>query len=94
MKKNELLETLTREDFTPSTYSLDGGEPDEAMCLCNEQGRWYVYYSERGLQTGKVGFDTEDAACDYFLKKMRSDPIARRGWTSGFPLPPFRRPPD
>jgi hypothetical protein len=89
MKANELKNILIREGFRRSTYSLEGGEPDEALCLSNEEGRWIVYYSERGLQTGRVDFDSEDAACDYFLEKMWSDPTTRRGWKSGFPLPPW-----
>ena len=94
MKKAELKEIWDREDFNPARYSLEGGEPDETMCLSQEQGRWYVYYSERGVQTGKVGFDAEDEACQYFLQRIRSDPMMRRGWTSRFSLPPFRKPAD
>ena len=30
-------------------------------------GGWSVYYSERGVRTGEVHFDTEQEACDYLL---------------------------
>jgi hypothetical protein len=86
MNRDELKHILEREKFRPNTYSLAGGEPDEALCLSLEDGRWYVYYSERGMQTGKVGFDSESEACAYFLEKMRSDPTTKAGWSSGFSI--------
>lgn len=84
MKRDELKQILMREQFKPNTYSLSGGEPSEALCLSFENGRWYVYYSERGLQTDKTRFDSESDACLYFLEKMRADPTTRIGWDSGF----------
>lgn len=87
MNKEDLQKILVQEDYKPSTYSLTGGEPDEALCLSFDDGQWHVYYSERGLQTGKVSFGSESEACEYFLKKMRSDPTTKRGWNSGFRTP-------
>jgi hypothetical protein len=94
MTKAELQDTLNREYFDPAHYSLDGGERDDTVCLAYERDKWYVYYTERGLQSGKVEFDTEDEACRYFLKEVRSDPMMRLGWTSKYILPPFKKPED
>ena len=78
MKKNELERRLQYEKIPAQFYSLTGGLPNEALCLNNENGKWEVYYSERGVKTGLKTFETEDEACDYFynditevLKNMR-----------------------
>jgi hypothetical protein len=84
MNRDDLKQILVQENFRPNTYSLNGGEPEEALCLSPEDGRWYVYYSERGMQTDRKGFDGESDACEYFLQKMRADPTTRSGWHSGF----------
>ncbi len=84
MNREELKQVLVDERFRPNTYSLSGGEPDEALCRSFEEGRWYGYYSERGMQTDRVGFSSESEACKYFLEKMRADPTTRSDWNSGF----------
>ena len=86
MNKNELQAVLASESFKDSAYSLEPGEVDEALCLRQEAGQWSVYYSERGLQTGKQVFSNESEACLYFLNEMRSDPTTKLGWQSGFNL--------
>lgn len=79
MNTSELKAALGN-DFDPRAYSLEAGfiPPDEALCLRQEGGAWVVYYSERGLQTGKHAFGTESEACEYFLKTMVSDPTTRK----------------
>lgn len=34
---------------------------------------WMMYYSERGLSGPVMYFQSEDEACDYFLKKIKED---------------------
>ncbi|MBX3433468.1 MAG: hypothetical protein KF847_09120 [Pirellulales bacterium] len=77
MNKNELREILKREGFDPDSYDLDGGLLPEKYTLSEEAGVWSVYYSERGLQTGKRTFATEGEACEYFLDEMRDDPTTK-----------------
>ena len=77
MNMQELAKLLRDERFNPQTYSLDGGLPFERYCLCGSGGAWQVYYSERGEKTGLRTFDSEAAACDYFLKWIREDPVTR-----------------
>lgn len=84
MNRDDLKQILEREKFKLKTYSLHGGQPDEALCLSFEDGRWYVYYSERGMQTDKRDFYNESEACEYLLKRIRADPTTRRSWNSGF----------
>ncbi len=87
MKRAELASLLDREGFRENSYSLTESESDEALCLRYDQGHWYVFYAERGLQTGKTKFGSEEDACHYFLKVMRADPTTRKSWHSGFSMP-------
>lgn len=65
MKKNELKNILEKEKISKSIYSLNGGLPNEKLCLAFENDKWIVYYSERGIRTGVVEFTMEADACDY-----------------------------
>ena len=76
---------LGQEGVKDSAYSLVASnfDPDEALCLRQEGHEWVVYYSERGLLTGKRAFPTEVEACLYVLETLRSDPTVNVGWHSG-----------
>jgi len=54
-------------------YALDGGSPDEALCLQPGQGGWIVFYSERGGRTGERWFETEHEACDFMANRLLGD---------------------
>ncbi len=86
MNKEELQKILIEEKFNPRSYSLEDEQKDEALCLRLEDDRWCVYYSERGLQSGKQYFANEESACEYFLDEMRSDPTTKADWKSGFSM--------
>jgi hypothetical protein len=88
MNVQELAEILRNEGFRESAYSLHATfvQPDEALCLRNEDGAWQVFYSERGLKTGKIDFSSEAEACMHLLAQMRADPTTKQGWRSGFSL--------
>jgi len=84
MKIEELKLILSSEGFREDSYSFEDKHPDEALCLRQDDTQWLVFYTERGLQTGKTLFTTEDEACRHFLDKMRADPTTRVDWKSGF----------
>ena len=86
MNKEELQKILANEGFNSKTYSFSEAIVDEALCLRKEGDGWCVLYSERGLETGKVFFQTESEACIHFLSEMRSDPTTRSSWRSGWSL--------
>jgi hypothetical protein len=86
MNRQNLALILNQENFRKGTYSLTR-EVDEAFCLTFESGKWYVFYSERGLQSGQTKFNSESEACEYFLQKMRADPTTKCSWNSGFRAP-------
>jgi hypothetical protein len=81
LTKTELKSKLEQECVCPEAYSLDGGLPNERYVLSQEtNGRWDVYYSERGQKTSLRSFDSESAACQFFLDKVLKDPLVRRRW--------------
>jgi hypothetical protein len=86
MNRDELELLLASEDFDPRSYSLIEEPKDEALCLRREGHGWCIYYSERGLETGKQFFSSENAACLCFLEKLRRDPTTKKGWKSGFSM--------
>jgi len=78
MTKTELRTKLDRAGVYAHSYWLDGGFPNERYVLSQEpNGRWEVYYSERGQKTGLQLFDSESAACEYFLDHLLKDPTVR-----------------
>lgn len=48
-------------------YSLSGGLPNERHVLGCENGKWEVYYSERGMKSNLRQFENEGGACQYML---------------------------
>jgi hypothetical protein len=77
MNKSELAQTLKQEGFRPDAYDIEGAGQDERYCLRELHSVWSVYYSERGLQSGKKDFGSESEACDYFLQLLRKDATTR-----------------
>jgi hypothetical protein len=86
MDRTELKAILGRERIKDGSYSLSAKnfDPDEALCLRQEGHEWVVYYSERGLQTGRRTFQSEADACSYMLERLQADPTVKVGWSSGF----------
>jgi len=78
MNKQVLKEILQHEGFREDCYDLEGGLLPERLTLANEVGRWCVYYSERGLQSGKRYFATESDACEHLLSELRDEPSAKQ----------------
>jgi hypothetical protein len=79
MNKTELKTKLEQTGVYAEAYSLDGGLPNERYVLCQEaNGRWEVYYSERGQKSGLRSFDSESTACQFFLDHLLKDPTVRR----------------
>lgn len=70
MQNNSLKQKLLEMNVPNHLYSLDGGFPNEAICLNQSGNTWEVYYSERGIKTGLKLFESEESACDYFYDLM------------------------
>lgn len=76
MNSAELKIKLADENFPVDSYTIFSSPKDESLCIEYLAPYWSVFYSERGLQTGKRSFSSESEACDYFYKELRS-------WFSG-----------
>lgn len=74
MTKLTLKQVLDAEGFNPRVYSLDGGSPNERLCMSAEAGKWCVYYSERGRRTGEQCYGSEEEACQDLLRRLRGLP--------------------
>lgn len=70
MNKKDLLHALASLHAPQDSYCV-GNDKDEALCIVENYGRWSVYYSERGQRTEDQSFDSEEAACDVFLNRLR-----------------------
>lgn len=77
MTKAEFLEAAKANGIRLDAFNLDG-QGDECYVLADREGRWDVYYSERGLEARVRHFSTESAALDYLLEALRADPSTKR----------------
>ena len=77
MNRRVLQQLLDREGFARRAYDLDGGHPPERYVLAPSGLGWAVYYSERGQENDRQEFVTEDAACEYLLELLRTDPTTK-----------------
>lgn len=73
MNKVELKNILANKKIPTYVYNLDEvGRDDERLCLRFADGKWNVYFSERGVKTTNLFFDSEDDACKYILHEIES----------------------
>ena len=72
MTKDEFLKIVQHEGIRPDAFSLHGAE-NESYVLEASHAQWRVYYSERGLETGQSRFQSEAAALDDLLARLRAD---------------------
>lgn len=71
MKKYELKNALNKMGIHSHHYNLDGtGRDDERLCLECTNGKWSVYYSERGVKTTNITFASEEEACQYIYERL------------------------
>ncbi len=71
MNIDELAETLERNRVPRDMHSIGGGLPNEAFGLGFFDGKWEVYYSERGQRSTIACFDDEEAACECMLNELK-----------------------
>jgi len=73
MNTEELAKKLKNLGIPTNIYSISGGLPNEKLCLEGRDGKWYIYYVERGRRTSEVEYNTEAEACDVFLNEMKGE---------------------
>ncbi|HOP11758.1 MAG TPA: hypothetical protein PK629_09745 [Oscillospiraceae bacterium] len=67
MTTKDLKTELIKLAIPDNSYSLKGGLPNEMYCISELDGKWLVYYSERGIKSALKIFNSEGEACNYFL---------------------------
>ena len=77
MDKETLLQALRKEGIREDAFDLDGRHLSETYTLSESYGRWFVYYSERGVESGRKEFATQSQACEYLLNLLKNDPTTR-----------------
>ena len=76
MTRDEFLRAVQAHGIRSDAFDLsDRG--DECYIVVGRQGRWDVYYSERGLESRLRHFSTESAALEHLLDALRADPSAK-----------------
>jgi hypothetical protein len=71
MTKKELIKLLEKDNIPKNSYSLDGGLPNDRLCLDKAYSGWVVYYTEMGEKYEEIGFASEEDACEYFYRRIR-----------------------
>lgn len=71
------ISTLLQSMGAPADAYSIGADRNEAYCLLPEQGRWHVYYSERGNRNNESVFANEAEACQALLDALMRDGIVR-----------------
>jgi hypothetical protein len=74
MDTAQLAARLQAERVPAGTYSI-GADANESHCLVLEEGRWHVYYSERGHRNDERVFTNESQACRALLDALRDDDL-------------------
>lgn len=58
------------------------GIAENAYCLIHQGQEWIVFHQERGVRASERRFQSEEAACAFFVSELRRDPTVRDGRTS------------
>jgi hypothetical protein len=70
MNRIELKQELMEAGFPVDSYSCFSKPKDESLCIEYIAPHWVVFYSERGMQTDRKIFSSEEAACDHFYGEL------------------------
>ncbi|CAM4074868.1 MULTISPECIES: hypothetical protein [Lelliottia] len=70
MDKLDLINAFKKLNIPENTYSIDEVN-NETLCLIMENGKWIVFYSEKGGRTDPEYFDDEESACKAFLYEVQ-----------------------
>lgn len=68
----KLIRALESAGVRPSAYSVSGAE-DLALCLDSVDGKWEVFYFEKGERNFSKFFSSESDACTYMYKELMGD---------------------
>ena len=70
MNTIELSDEMEKLQVPPAEYSI-GRPKDNAFIIICKNGKWRVYFIEKGQVSEEACFDDEAEACDDFLAKIK-----------------------
>lgn len=71
MNINELKQKLNYNDVPREYYFIcEKGNNDQKCCLEQKNGKWYVYYIEKGVVFDEAIFITEHDACNEMFRRL------------------------
>ena len=82
MNIQELIERFESLGVPPRAYSV-GSERNESYSMVHENGKWTVFYSERGNRNDEMTFIDEHAACREFFDRVTRDRIIQSEMVRG-----------
>ena len=69
LKINELNSYLKSKGVPEDSYSINEVN-DESLCIVEENKKWHIFYSERGLRTEEYCCQDEHLAFLYFINRL------------------------
>lgn len=69
LKINELDYYLKSKGILEDSYSINEVN-DESLCIVEENKKWHIFYSERGLRTEECYYHDEYSAVLYFINRL------------------------
>ena len=69
LKINELNSYLKSKGVPEDSYSINEVN-DESLCIVEENKKWHIFYSERGLITEEYFYQYEHLAIIYFIDRL------------------------
>lgn len=71
MKITDLQKIMDEGKMSPYGYSINKGEKDDAYHIMKEDGKWHIYYMERGHKNSYGYFEKEEEAAKIFLTLIK-----------------------
>ena len=69
LKINELNSYLKSKGVPEDSYSINEVN-DESLCIVEENKKWHIFYSERGLRTEESCYQDEHLAILFFINRL------------------------
>ena len=69
LKINELNSYLKSKGVPEDSYSINEVN-DESLCIVEENKKWHIFYSERGLRTEEYCYKDEHSAILYYINRL------------------------
>ena len=69
LKINKLNSYLKSKGVPEDSYSINEVN-DESLCIIEENKKWHIFYSERGLRTEEYCYQDEHLAILYYINRL------------------------